>query len=179
MDKRRTKARQCSQTGRNLLYRSRWWRIQRNSQEREEKTGKTYDSNHAVQKTKKVTAKPKIASEKNSNTVYGCIVEPHESTRQRLESSQPKKSRRPHGTQRIYFDVALQLGTQVHPDATSEKKNPDAKAAVDKDEVILEAQRDKRKVHFAPLMDICHLKKCGVGTQITEVQRQSRAPVTL
>ena len=53
----------------------------------------------------------------------------------------------------------------------------DAKAAVDKEwkmleaipawnldkmkskkEVILEAQRDKKKVHFASLMDICHLK---------------------
>ena len=73
-------------------------------------------------------------------------------------------------------------------------KIPDAKAAVDKEwkklettpawnlekvkskkEVILEAQRDKKKVHFATLMDICHLKKCGVGTPITEVQRQSRA----
>ena len=28
-----------------------------------------------------------------------------------------------------------------------------------KKEVILEAHRDKRKVHFASLMDICHLKK--------------------
>ena len=28
-----------------------------------------------------------------------------------------------------------------------------------KKEVILEAQRDKKKVHFAPLMDIGHLKK--------------------
>ena len=27
-----------------------------------------------------------------------------------------------------------------------------------KKEVILEAQRDKKKVHFATLMDICHLK---------------------
>ena len=54
---------------------------------------------------------------------------------------------------------------------------PDANAAVDKEwqkletipawnlekvkskkEVILEAQRDKRKVHFATLMDMCHLK---------------------
>ena len=54
----------------------------------------------------------------------------------------------------------------------------DAKAAVDKEwkkletipawdlgkvkskkEVILEAQRDKKKVHFASLMEICHLKK--------------------
>ena len=30
----------------------------------------------------KVTAKRKIASEKNSKTVYGCIVDSHESTRQ-------------------------------------------------------------------------------------------------
>ena len=56
-------------------------------------------------------------------------------------------------------------------------KIPDAKAAVDKEwkkletipawqlgnvkskkEVFLEAQRDKNKVHFATLMDICHLK---------------------
>ena len=56
-------------------------------------------------------------------------------------------------------------------------KNPDAKAAVNKEwkklettpawqlgenkskkEKILEAQRDKRKVHFASLMEICHLQ---------------------
>ena len=54
---------------------------------------------------------------------------------------------------------------------------PDAEAAVDKEwkkletipawqlekvkskkEVILEAQRDHKKVHFATLMDICHLE---------------------
>ena len=54
---------------------------------------------------------------------------------------------------------------------------PDAEAAVDKEwkkletipawqlekvkskkEVILEAQRDNKKVHFATLMDICHLE---------------------
>ena len=28
-----------------------------------------------------------------------------------------------------------------------------------KKEVVLEARRDKKKVHFATLMDICHLKK--------------------
>ena len=44
-----------------------------------------------------------------------------------------------------------------------------------KKEVILEAQRDKKKVHFATLMDLCRLKKCGVRTKATEVQRQSRA----
>ena len=74
-------------------------------------------------------------------------------------------------------------------------KIPAAKVAVDKEwknwrqfqhgiwkikskkELTLEAQRDKKKVHFASFMDICHLKKCGVGTKITEVQRQSRASV--
>ena len=45
-----------------------------------------------------------------------------------------------------------------------------------KKEVILEAQRVKKKVHFSTLMDTCHLKKCGVRTQIAEVHRQSRAP---
>ena len=33
-----------------------------------------------------------------------------------------------------------------------------------------------RKVHFAALMDICHLKKRGVRIKVTEVQGQSRAP---
>ena len=69
-------------------------------------------------------------------------------------------------------------------------KIPDAKAAVDKEckkletipawqldkvkskkEIVLEAQRDKKKVHFVTLMDICHLKKCGVRTKISEEQR--------
>ena len=45
-----------------------------------------------------------------------------------------------------------------------------------KTEVILEAHRNKTKVHFATLMiDICHLKKRGVGNKIAELQRQSRA----
>ena len=44
-----------------------------------------------------------------------------------------------------------------------------------KREVNLEAQRNKNKVHFATLLDICHLKKCGVGTNITEVKGSSRA----
>ena len=36
-------------------------------------------------------------------------------------------------------------------------------------EVILEAQSDKKKVHFATLMDICHLKKCSVRNNIPRV----------
>ena len=42
--------------------------------------------------------------------------------------------------------------------------------------VILEAQRDKKKVHFATLMDICHLKNVELEPNIWEVKRSSRAP---
>ena len=64
-------------------------------------------------------------------------------------------------------------------------KSPDAKAAVDKEwkkleairvwdlrkiksknEVILEAQRDKLRVHFASLMDICHLKNAELEPKL-------------
>ena len=78
-------------------------------------------------------------------------------------------------------------------------KNPDAKAAVHKEwkkletiparnlekvqsnkEVILEAHRDKKKVHFAALMDIGHLVKCGVGATTSEVCKdESCSEVTL
>ena len=44
-----------------------------------------------------------------------------------------------------------------------------------KKEVILEAQRDKKKDHFAALMDLCHLKN-GDRTEFTKIQRQCRAP---
>ena len=37
--------------------------------------------------TTKVAAKQEFASQKVSRTIYGCIVESHESTRQRVESS--------------------------------------------------------------------------------------------
>ena len=35
-----------------------------------------------------------------------------------------------------------------------------------KKEVILEAQRDKKKVHFATLMDTCHLKNAELELQL-------------
>ena len=33
-----------------------------------------------------------------------------------------------------------------------------------------------RKVHFAALMDLCHLKNFGVGASVSKVQMQSRTP---
>ena len=68
-------------------------------------------------------------------------------------------------------------------------KVPDAKAAVDKEwkkletipawipekarskkEVILEAHRDKKKVHFVSLMDICHLKNAELEPKLQKSQ---------
>ena len=74
-------------------------------------------------------------------------------------------------------------------------KIPDAEAAMDKNWKKLETipawqlekstarrwlfwrhKETKKKVHFATLMDICHLKIAEFFPQISEVQRKSRAP---
>ena len=73
-------------------------------------------------------------------------------------------------------------------------KIPDARAAVDKEwkkletlpawqlekvkskkEIILEAQRDEKKVHLGTLMDICHLKNAELEPKLqNKIPRQSR-----
>ena len=96
--------------------------------------------------------------------------------------------------QGVQFDEPLTLGTQIYSFAASHENSSDAKAAVDKDwkkleaisawqlnqvknenVVIKEAQKkSKTKVHFATLMDICHLKKKRrTATEVSEVQRSS------
>ena len=142
-----------------------------------------------------VVAKPNSASEDNSKTMYSCTVESHDSTRQRAESSQ-SKNHQDHIAGKGYNSMShFNLVHKFMP-MPQAMKIPDAKAAVDKEwkkletipasqldkgkskkKGILEAKRDKMKVNFATLMDICHLKKCGVGTQITEVTRQSRRDI--
>ena len=98
-----------------------------------------------------------------------------------------EKSRRPYRRQRGLFDDPLQFGSQVYSYASSDE-NPGCKSSSgqgmeeardnssvavwqspeqeakwlesvkSKKEVILEAQRDIKKVHFATLMDICYLE---------------------
>ena len=79
-----------------------------------------------------------------------------------------------------YFDDPLQFGSifpmpQAMKILDGKKLKPisawDLRKVKSKKEVIMEAQRDNMRVHFATLMDMCHLKKCGVGTQIAEEQR--------
>ena len=128
------------------------------------KTSKT--CKHVVTSGKTNEIKSKLA----------CIMEACESTRLRMEDSLPK-----YHEDHIAGkgDNSLQHYNVVHkfipmPQA---KKIPAAKAAVDKEweklektrawdvtkvrnksEVIDEARTKGRKVHFASLMDICHLK---------------------
>ena len=113
-----------------------------------------------------------------------CVVESQESTKQRAESSQSKNHEDQIAgkgfTSMSHYNLVHKFIPM--PQAT---KIPDAKAAVDKDwkkhetipawdlgnvmgkkEVILEAQRDKKKVHFATLMDICHLKYAELETKL-------------
>ena len=88
-----------------------------------------------------------------------------------------KSSWRPYCRRRKQFITALQFGSHFYSYASSLKKNPAAKAAVDKEweklkkisawnltkvrrkkEVIDEARTKGAKVDCASLMDICHLK---------------------
>ena len=114
---------------------------------------------------------------------FACILEASESTRMRMEESVPK-----YHEDRIAGkgDNSLQPYNMVHkfipmPQAT---KTPAAKAAVDKEreklekipawdltkvrnksDVIDEARKEGRKVHFASLMDFCHLKNAELETK--------------
>ena len=124
-------------------------------------------------------------------TRRACILEASESTRLRMGESLPN-----HHEDHIVGkgDNSLQHENLVHkfipmPQAL---KIPAAKAAVDKEceklekisarnltkvrEVIDEARTKGAKVHFASLMDICHLKKCRIGDTTPKVQRSSCIP---
>ena len=104
------------------------------------------------------------------------MVESHESTRQRAESLQSKTHEDRIAEKGFTSMTHYNLVHKFIP-MPQAMNIPDAKAAVDKEwkqletipawelgkvktkkEVILEAQRHKNRVHFASLMDTCHLK---------------------
>ena len=45
-----------------------------------------------------------------------------------------------------------------------------------KSEVIDDARKEGRKVHFASVMDLCHLKECRIGDKAPKIQRSSCTP---
>ena len=116
--------------------------------------------------------------------MYGCMVESHESTRQRAESLLSKTHEDRIAGKGFTSMTHYHLVHKFIP-MPQAMKIPDAKAAVDKGwkkletipawdlgkvkskkEVILEAQKDKIGVHFASLIDICHLQKAEPEPQL-------------
>ena len=142
----------------------------------------------------KTGAKPKISNEKGFKTMYDCTVESHVSTKQLAESLQSEIHEDRIASRRFTSMTHYKLVHKFNPMPRA-MKSPAAKGVVDmewkkletilawdlenvksKKEVILEARRDNKKVHFATLMGHMSPQKCGVRTKIAEVQKQSRAP---
>ena len=138
---------------------------------------------HGETRTKTTDFKSKLA----------CILEASESTRLRVEESLPK-----------YHEDHIARKGAIHCNIIiwytilflcSNHEIPAAKAAVDeewekldkisawnltkviiKKEVIDEARSKGIKVHFAFLMDICHLKDAELETKAPKIQRSSCTP---
>ena len=104
-------------------------------------------------------------------TKYAWVVEAHESTRQRLESSLPQ-SHEDHIADKGHNSITSlcfcrrqkKSGCKSSSGQGMEEARNETIPAWkldkvrSKKEVILEAQKDKKKVHFVSLMDTCHLK---------------------
>ena len=108
----------------------------------------------------KVMAKPKIRSEKIQ-------IESHESTRQQVESLQSGSHEERIAGKGFSSMTYFKLVHKFIP-MPQAMKIPDAKAAVDEERKnldtipawnLVQVQRESKKVHFATLMDICHLSK--------------------
>ena len=119
-------------------------------------------------------------------TKHAWIVEAHRAQRgQRLESSLPK-NHEDHIAGKGYTSMTHYNLVHKFTPMLQAMKIPNWKAAVDKEwkkletfqlgsekqgkskrEVVLEAQRDKRKVHFATLMRYLSSQECGVRTKMS------------
>ena len=135
------------------------------------------------------TASESDESNNIQKTKHACIVEAHESTRKRLEPTLLKDHERHIAGNRENFDKSVHKKCTIYSEATSnetsgcERRSGQKigrsskscqccnliKVLRKKVVVILEAQREKKKVHFASLIDSCHFKKCGDRPKIPEV----------
>ena len=132
----------------------------------------------------KVAAKVEIASEKIPQTIHGCIVESHESTRQRVESSQPEKHE-DHIAGKGFTSMSHYNLVHKFIPVPQVMKLPDAKAAVDKewkntrDDPSVEfgksqeqkegssgATKRQKESPLCTLMDICHLKNAELEPKL-------------
>ena len=124
-------------------------------------------------------------------TKYACIADADEYMRIRLEGV-PQRYHEDHIAAKVINSISRYNLVHKFIPMPQALKISDAKAAAEKEleklekipawqltkvrnkkEVIDEAGHKGRKVHFASLMDLCHLKNLEL---ISKVQRQSRTP---
>ena len=153
------------------------------TQERPNKSRETDDETKGSNKIKK-----------KKKTKYACTVEAHESTRKPLESTLPK-DHEDHIAEKRFNPLSHYNWVRKFVPMHRAMRNPDAKAAVDKEwekldtipawqlvkfkirkEVILEAQKENKNSPFCFIGGHLSSQTCGVRTEISEVQRQNRAP---
>ena len=116
----------------------------------------------------------------HKKTKYACIVEPHESTRKRLECTL-LRNHEDHIAEKVFNPVNHYNLVHKFIPMLQAMKIPDAKGAADKEwdkhekilawqmdkvkskkDVLVQAQKKKNEVHFATLMDICHLRNAAL-----------------
>ena len=97
------------------------------------------------------------ASHNFPKTVYGCTVESHESTRQRVQPSLPKKNEDHIAGEGLTLMTHYNLVHKFIPMQLEKVKS--------KKEAIIEAQRDKQEVHFALSKQHMSPQERGVGNQ--------------
>ena len=136
-------------------------------------------------------------SESNNipNSKYACIVKARECARKRLERT-PSKDHEDHTAEKGFNSLSHTDPARKFVPMHQAMKIPDAKAAVDKEweklekspswqmtevknkkkEVTWKHKERKKDDRFATVIDICHLKKCGVRTKVPKVQSSSRVP---
>ena len=125
--------------------------------------------------------------QKEFKTVYGWKVESHESTSGNFAVQKHLKiALQAKGfTSVTQYDIWCTSLCRCHkrwniPDAKAaectrngrssrQSQHGNWRKVKSKKEVILDAPRVKKNVHFATLMDICHIKHCAVRTESTEM----------
>ena len=141
--------------------------------------------------TTKVAAKQEIASQKIPKSIYCCIVESHESTRQRVASAVPTKHKDRIAGKGFTFKTHYNLVQEFIPMPRA-MKILDAKAAADKEWKKLETipawqlgksqkqeggyfskHKETKKVRFDTLMDICHLKNAELEPKLQNTKAES------
>ena len=122
-------------------------------------------------------SKTEKAKASEAKTRFSCITEAHESTRQGIESVTKRTHEEHIAERRAEFCIALQFRALIYSDAASDEDSRckrqqwtrngkkletipawDVNKVKSKKEVTKEAQKNNNKLHFASLMDLCHLK---------------------